>query len=119
MSEKALCDNSSTLETERKEGSLGKACCNVASVDNADEIVEVQEKKINCASSALPSVNGDHSGDSPAEMTNAEVEYIDSENLKDLEDVDSCLKVVIFFNCFEVSKVVYFFTLLEICNVND
>ncbi|XP_028785040.1 uncharacterized protein LOC114740950 [Neltuma alba] len=95
MSEKALSDNNTTPESERKKDSSGKACSNVDSVDNADQnIKDLQKKKI-CASIVPPSVNGNLSGDSQIEIGNAEVEYIDSENLRDLEDIDSCLKTLL------------------------
>ncbi|XP_054800309.1 uncharacterized protein LOC129304611 [Prosopis cineraria] len=95
MSEKALSDNNTTLETERKEESSSKACLNMASADNVDENNKDLQKEKNCASVVPPPVNGNHSGDSQIEIGNAEVEYIDSENLRDLEDIDSCLKTLL------------------------
>ncbi|KAI9078061.1 hypothetical protein K1719_039986 [Acacia pycnantha] len=94
MSEKALSDNNTTPETEKEESS-SKACSYVASVDNVDKNIKDLQNKNNCASIVPPSVNGNHSGDSQVEIGNAEVEYIDSENLRDLEDIDSCLKTLL------------------------
>ncbi|RDX75480.1 hypothetical protein CR513_44629, partial [Mucuna pruriens] len=68
MSEKALRDLNTILGTKRKNEGSSKACLTKPSVDNADENIEEWQKKKN------------------------EVEYIESENLNDLEDVDTCLK---------------------------
>lgn len=38
-------------------------------------------------------VNGDGTANSGAEIGNAEMEYIESENLSDVEDVDTSVKV--------------------------
>ncbi|XP_060192469.1 uncharacterized protein LOC132621977 [Lycium barbarum] len=44
---------------------------------------------------AEPILNGDGKGSHGAEMGNSEVEYIESENLKDVEDVDMSLKTLL------------------------
>lgn len=42
-----------------------------------------------------PCLNGDGKVNTGAEVGNSEVEYIESENLNDVEDVDTSLKVMI------------------------
>ncbi|PPE01918.1 hypothetical protein GOBAR_DD01058 [Gossypium barbadense] len=44
-------------------------------------------------SSASVQINGGETVNVGVEVANSEVEYIESENLSDLEDVDTCLKV--------------------------
>lgn len=100
MSEKALRDLNTIPETERKVESSSKACLTMPSIDNKDENIEDLHKKKSCASLVSPPVNGNQRDSSQAEIANAEVEYIESENLNDLEDIDTCLKVT----CFSLSE---------------
>lgn len=95
MSEKALRDLNTILGTERKNEDSSKACLTKPSVDNADENIEERQKKKTPSSLVSPAVNGNMTVtvNSGAEVVNAEVEYIESENLNDLEDIDTCLKV--------------------------
>lgn len=95
MSEKALRDLNSIPETERKSESSSKACLTKPSADNADKNVEEWQKKKNCASLVSPPVIGNQIVNSEVEIGNAEVEYTESENLNDLEDIGACLKVLL------------------------
>jgi len=95
MSEKALRDLNTILGTERKNEDSSKTCLTKPPVDNADENIEERQKKKTSSSLVSPAVNGNQTVtvNSGAEVVNAEVEYIESENLNDLEDIDTCLKV--------------------------
>lgn len=95
MSEKALRDLNTILGTERKNEDSSKACLSKPSVDNAVENIEEWQKKNNSSSLVSPAVNGNLAvtANSGAEVVNAEVEYIESENLNDVDDIDTCLKV--------------------------
>ncbi|XP_047177612.1 uncharacterized protein LOC124844677 isoform X1 [Vigna umbellata] len=97
MSEKALRDLNTILGTERKNEDSSKACLTKPSVDNADENIEERQKKKTSSSLVSPAVNGNLTVtvNSGAEVVNAEVEYIESENLNDLEDIDTCLKTLL------------------------
>ncbi|XP_052486227.1 uncharacterized protein LOC105766539 isoform X1 [Gossypium raimondii] len=55
---------------------------------NGGETLNVQHNK----SSASVQINGGETINVGVEVANSEVEYIESENLSDLEDVDTCLK---------------------------
>jgi len=95
MSEKALRDLNTILGTERKNEDSGKTCLTKPSVDSADENIEERQKKKTSSSLISPAVNGNQTVtvNSGAEVVNTEVEYIESENLNDVEDIDTCLKV--------------------------
>ena len=95
MSEKALRDLNTILGTERKNEDSSKACLSKPSVDNAVENIEEWQKKNNSSSLVSPAVNGNLAvtANSGAEVVNPEVEYIESENLNDVDDIDTCLKV--------------------------
>lgn len=95
MSEKALRDLNTILGTERKNEDSSKACLSKPSVDNAVENIEEWQKKNNSPSLVSPAVNGNLAvtANSGAEVVNPEVEYIESENLNDVDDIDTCLKV--------------------------
>ncbi|XP_042987148.1 uncharacterized protein LOC122315346 [Carya illinoinensis] len=62
-------------------------------VGNAVENVEECQKK-NSASFVSPQTNGNEIANTTAETGSSEVEYIESENLNDLEDVDASLKAL-------------------------
>lgn len=98
MSEKALRDLNTIPGTERKSEGSSKACLTKPSVDNAGENIEEWQTKKNCSPLASPHVNGNQAvtANSGVEIGIAEVEYIESENLNDLEDVDTCLKVLFY-----------------------
>lgn len=97
MSEKALRDLNTIPGTEKKNEDSSKACLTKPSVDNADENIEERHQKKNCSSLVTPVVNGNQAvtANSGVEIGNAEVEYIESENLSDLEDIDTCLKTLL------------------------
>ncbi|KAK7266137.1 hypothetical protein RIF29_18777 [Crotalaria pallida] len=97
MSENALRDLNTIPATERKSESSSKTCLAKPSVDNADENIEERQRKKNGSSLVSLPVNGNqavtvNSGIETGNGTVAEVEYIESENLNDLEDIDICLK---------------------------
>ena len=98
MSETALKDLNTIPSTERKSEGSGKACLTKPPVDNANGNTEESQKKKNCSSLVSPHVNGNQAvpDDSVVEIGTVEVEYIESENLNDLEDVDTCLKVLFY-----------------------
>ncbi|KAE9620105.1 hypothetical protein Lal_00040432 [Lupinus albus] len=96
MSENALRDLNTIPATERKSESSSMACLTKPSVDNADENSEDRQQKNNGSSQVSPPVNGNQGMtiNSGIETGNgiAEIEYIESEKLNDLEDIDTCLK---------------------------
>lgn len=98
MSETALKDLNNIPATERKSEGSGKACLTKPPVDNANENTEESQKKKNCSSLVSPHVNGNQAvpADSVVEIGTVEVEYIDSENLNDLENVDAYVKVLFY-----------------------
>ena len=96
MSENALRDLNTIPGAERKNEGSSKACLTKPSVDNAGENDEEWQKKKSCASLDSPSVNGNQAvtADSGGEIGIVEVEYIESENLSDLENIETCLEVI-------------------------
>lgn len=93
MSEKALRDLNTIPGSEKKNESLSKGSFIKPFVGNMDENVEECQKK-NSASLVSPQVNGNETANPEVDNTgNSEVEYIESENLNDLEDVDTSLEV--------------------------
>ncbi|KAJ7970871.1 ARM repeat superfamily protein [Quillaja saponaria] len=90
MSEKALRDLNTIPGTERKiESSLTKVY-----VDNGNKNTEECQKK-NCSSLVSPPSNGNQTVNPGIETGITEVEYIESENLNDLEDIDKSLKTLL------------------------
>lgn len=92
MSGKALRDLNMLPGSERKsenssKGSLTKPC-----VDNSNENSEEWKRKNSSSLVSTPS-NGDDTIKPGVEVANPEVEYIESENLSDLDNVDMSLKV--------------------------
>lgn len=65
-------------------------------VENIDENHEEKERE-NPILLVEPIPNGDCKVNSGVELGTLEVEYIESENLKDVEDVDMCLKILPFY----------------------
>ena len=98
MSESALRDLNTIPVTERKSESSSKASLTKPSIDNANENIEEWQKKKNCSTLVSPPANGNQAVNvnSGIEIGSAEVEYIESENLSDLEDIDTCLKVLFY-----------------------
>ena len=85
----ALRDLNTLPRSERKNGCSNKGNFTKPCNGNTIENVEEHQKK-NPASVHLSGAETVNAG---AEVANLEVEYIESENLSDLEDVDTCLKV--------------------------
>ncbi|KAJ0960410.1 hypothetical protein J5N97_001772 [Dioscorea zingiberensis] len=79
------------LELDKKpDGSVkGKVC-----IGSIDENHDKTQSKVPSTMSAS-SVNDVSSGNNVVEAGNSEVEYIDSENLTDLQDVDACLSTLL------------------------
>lgn len=92
MSEKALKPLSTVPGLEGSNESSCKGDLSKQGIGTANGNVEELKNK-GCAS-IRPQVNGENSN-SGAEVGSSEVEYIESENLTDLEDVSSSLKVLI------------------------
>ncbi|XP_015879274.2 uncharacterized protein LOC107415457 isoform X1 [Ziziphus jujuba] len=88
MSGKALRDLNNIPGSERKNESSSKGSITKPLVGNANE--EWQKKSL-----VSPAVNGGEISNPVAETVNSEIEYIESENLNDLEDVDSSLKTLL------------------------
>ncbi|KAK8644245.1 hypothetical protein V6N13_123556 [Hibiscus sabdariffa] len=88
MSDNALRDLNTLPMSERNNDSSSKGnftkTCNGHTIENVDEL----EKK----SAASVCVNGSEAVNAGVEVANTEVEYIESENLSDLEDVDTCIE---------------------------
>lgn len=92
MSEKALRDLNMIPGSERKNESSSKGNITKPLVGNTNENLEEWQKKNSVSISA---VNGGEIPNPGVETGNFEVEYVESENLNDLEDVDSSLKVLV------------------------
>ncbi|XWS44196.1 hypothetical protein CRYUN_Cryun15aG0023400 [Craigia yunnanensis] len=91
MSGNALRDLNTLPMSERKNGCSSKGNFTKPCNGNTIENVEEHQKK----SPASVNINGGETVNAGAEVANLEVEYIESENLSDLEDVDTCLKKLI------------------------
>ncbi|RVW46550.1 hypothetical protein CK203_067259 [Vitis vinifera] len=94
MSGKALRDLNMLPGLERKnenssKGSLTKPC-----VENSNENSEEWKRKNSSSLVSTPN-NGDETIKPEVEIANTEVEYIESENLNDLDDVDMSLKTLL------------------------
>ncbi|KAM1009444.1 hypothetical protein ACFX13_045742 [Malus domestica] len=94
MSENALRDLNTILGSERKneDSSKGNITKHVAA--NANENHDECLKKTTASLGSL-SINGEEVASSVPEVGIAEVEYIESENLNDLENVDTSLKILL------------------------
>lgn len=92
MSEKALKPVSTVPGLEGSNESSCKGDLSKHGMGTANGNVE--ELKNKGSASIRPQVNGENSNPG-AEVGSSEVEYIESENLTDLEDVSSSLKVLI------------------------
>ena len=89
MSGNALRDLNTLPTSERKNGYSNKGNFTKPCNGNTIENVEEHQKK----SPASVHINGGETVNAGAEVAILEVEYIESENLSDLEDVDTCLEV--------------------------
>ncbi|XP_062151349.1 uncharacterized protein LOC133859820 [Alnus glutinosa] len=94
MSETALRDLNTIPGSEKKNESSSKGNITKPYVGNANENLEECQKK-DSASLVSPQINGNETAKSGVETGNSEVEYIESENLNDLEDVDTSLKTLL------------------------
>ncbi|KAH0969354.1 hypothetical protein GBA52_028809 [Prunus armeniaca] len=94
MSETALRDLNAIPGSEKKNESSSKGSITKPLAGNANENQEECQKKATAALGAL-SINGAEVANTGVEVGIAEVEYIESENLNDLEDVDTSLKTLV------------------------
>ncbi|XWS40759.1 hypothetical protein CRYUN_Cryun17cG0023200 [Craigia yunnanensis] len=88
MSGNALRDLNTLSMTERKNDSSSKG--NFTKPCNGNTIENIEEQQEKSPASVL--INGGETVNAGVEVANSEVEYIESENLSDLEDVDTCLE---------------------------
>ncbi|KAJ4729189.1 ARM repeat superfamily protein [Melia azedarach] len=87
MSETALRDLNTLPASDRKNESSSKGSFTKPYVGSANENVDV--------SLVSTHINGNETVNAVAETGNSEVEYIESENLNDVEDVDASLKMLV------------------------
>lgn len=78
--------------SERKSENSSKGGLTKHCVENSNENSEEWKRKNSSTLVSTPT-NGDETVKPGVEIANSEVEYIESENLKDLDDVDMSLKV--------------------------
>ncbi|PIN02705.1 hypothetical protein CDL12_24779 [Handroanthus impetiginosus] len=90
MSEVALRDVIKIPESEMVNGSSSNGSLTKPHVETTDENIEIQKKKV---SSLVDQRDGTEN--SGLEGPTPEVEYVESENLKDVEDVECCLKTLL------------------------
>ncbi|KAJ9152471.1 hypothetical protein P3X46_026032 [Hevea brasiliensis] len=94
MSGNALRDLNTLPGSERKNGSSSQGNFAKLYCENSDENVEKWERK-NSASLVSTTVNGDGTVNPGVEIGNSEVEYIESENLSDVDDIDTCVRTLL------------------------
>lgn len=92
MSKKALRDLNMSSESERKNESSCNGSFAKPRVEHITENLEERRTKIPIAL-VETNTNGDKIENSEVEAGNSEVEYIESGNLNDVEDVDASIKV--------------------------
>ena len=92
MSENALRDLNTLPGSERKNESSSKGAFTKPCNGNTDENAEGWNRKMSDLSVPVP-VNGGETLNPGVDVGNSEVEYIESENLSDVEDVDTSIKV--------------------------
>ncbi|XWS32782.1 hypothetical protein CRYUN_Cryun22dG0019100 [Craigia yunnanensis] len=90
MSGNALRDLNTLPTSERKNDSCSKG--NFTKPCNGNTIENVEEHQTKNPASVH--INGGETVNAGVEVANLEVEYIESENLSDLEDLDTCLKTL-------------------------
>lgn len=105
MSEKALRDLNMIPGSEKKNESSSKGNITKPLAENTNENLEEWKNK-NSMSMVATAVNGGEIQDAGVETGNFEVEYIESQNLDDLEDVDSSLKVLVQDFCTSAFKLI-------------
>ncbi|KAF8378302.1 hypothetical protein HHK36_029641 [Tetracentron sinense] len=94
MSEKALRDLNMLTGSERKNESSSKGSFTKPYVENNDENLDKWRGKIPSSLASTPISEGEIMN-SVVELGTAEVQYIESENLNDLEDVDMSLRTLL------------------------
>ncbi|KAK6155178.1 hypothetical protein DH2020_009426 [Rehmannia glutinosa] len=94
MSEVALRDVNKIPECEKMNGSPINGNLIKPLLQSTKEKVDEKQKKTMRSLVDLP-IEGDGAENSNGEAPNIEVEYIESENLKDVEDVENCLQTLI------------------------
>ncbi|KAG8384811.1 hypothetical protein BUALT_Bualt04G0157200 [Buddleja alternifolia] len=94
MSENALRDVSKILDSERTNGNSSNGNLLNPQVDTMDERAK-EKQKAKMPPVADLCIQGDVTENTGAEVANPEVEYIESQNLKDVEDVENCLKTLL------------------------
>ncbi|KAG6391817.1 hypothetical protein SASPL_149577 [Salvia splendens] len=94
MSEIAVRDNN-VPDSQRINGGFSNGKVVKAQVEGVSENSEEMQRK-GMAAVVGTSAKIDETENSEAVVTSIEVEYIESEDLKDVEDVDDCLKVMAF-----------------------
>lgn len=104
MSETALRDLNLLPKTERKNETASKDIINKPHVEHTDENVGLKQRK-SVVSLVEPPMNGNEVAQSGAEVVVAEVEYIESDKLSDLEDVNKSLKVDLLLFYYIIGKV--------------
>ncbi|KAL8528240.1 hypothetical protein ACS0TY_005882 [Phlomoides rotata] len=93
MSEIALRDNK-VHESPKMNGSLSNGNCIKPQVEGMDENTEETQRK-GMTSLLVAPIKADETENSESLLANAEIEYTESEDLKDLEDVEDCLKTLL------------------------
>ncbi|KAK4782188.1 hypothetical protein SAY86_016290 [Trapa natans] len=93
MSEKALREHNVLSESERKNESTNKGSLMNNCTENGTENLQGCQKKSHA--SLVPSIaDGDHPTNGGGEVGTLEIEYIESEDLTDVKDVDAALKSI-------------------------
>lgn len=95
MSETALKDLNLLPKSERTTETSSK---DILTKPYVEQIGENVKQRKNIVTLVEPPVNGNEVEHSGPEVVVAEVEYIDSDKLNDLEDVDMSLKVHLFLS---------------------
>ncbi|OWM70666.1 hypothetical protein CDL15_Pgr014339 [Punica granatum] len=94
MSEKALRDHNTLPGSDRKPESTNKGTLMNNCTENVTENLE-ERQRINSASLVSTPANGNAPINCGGEVGTSEIEYIDSEKLTDVEDVDIALKTLL------------------------
>lgn len=94
MAGTALRDLNTLPGSERKSESSSKGSFAKSCVGNINENAEKCQRK-NLASPVPSPVNSDEAVNAGAEVANAEVEYVESENLTDVDNLDNTVKTLL------------------------
>lgn len=101
MSEVALRDNK-VSESPKMNGSLSNGNCIKSQVEGTKENTDEKQSK-GMTSLVVPPVTAVETENCESLLANSEIEYTDSEDLKDVDDVEDCLKVRTFSMQFHIS----------------